>query len=386
MLVIKLLTITEIHTMIDNHTLLKKVTKIVTEPEHFSKFVKSQRVPRMEYNIVMKYLDILDFLLIQALYHPNALDVSPSLDKITNFVSKTYFQYLESSNEQDVFILRSKYLTLKSWKFFNLMEEEQVMVNADLRLYFNLKGKEPALDTSNNPIADKQFHQYLLGNYTVENLRNFLVVSVNNMELDNPMENFDYGPEPGQHWNEFSQYMPDNKAKTRFNIKTSIKEFQGAGRNYAPDSTSLYIGLYEWNGNLGKKDIQSRKRFWTIGKTLTNFNRPNIIFWDLGSFSGEQIQFGNEQTQTNLVDGAEYVGSETYGFVNTTEFIKNKNLDWYNTDSDHQKILKEIAGALNMYINNTIIMGKFKNFLIFTVKKIYNMKNFLSIFRLYRNW
>jgi hypothetical protein len=156
--------------------------------------------------MVLKYIEIVDFLLIQAAYIPHGIDITPSMDKVSDFISLTYFQYLGSSKINDFYTLRSKFFTIKMWKFFNIMDKKELLINADIKLYFNLKGAEPARDNSGNLIPDRVFHQYMVGNYTSEHLRNSLVVMVNNLELDNPIQDNDYGPEVGNHASYFSKY------------------------------------------------------------------------------------------------------------------------------------------------------------------------------------
>jgi hypothetical protein len=80
-------------------------------------------------------------------------------------------------------------------------------------------------------------------------------------------------------------------------------EFRGAGRNFSPDSISVYIGLYEWSGNQAKKETQRNILKWTIGKQMSNFNRPNMHFWELGDYFEDNVQLGNEDRKFNLVDG-----------------------------------------------------------------------------------
>lgn len=36
---------------------------------------------------------------------------------------------------------------------------------------------------------------------------------------------------------------------------------------------------------------------------MDNFNKPNMKFWDLGDYSGNDVQYGNELRKFNLVDG-----------------------------------------------------------------------------------
>lgn len=188
------------------------------------------------------------------------------MDKISDFISLTYFKYLGTTKNSNFFSLRSKFFTIKMWKFFNIMNKKELLVSGDVRLYFNLKGESQARDNSGNLIPDRVFHQYMISNYTSEHLQNSLVVMVNNLELGNPVVDYDYGPEVGSHSSHFSKYQTKKSKLARFNIKTSLKEFRGAGRNFSPDSTSIYIGLYEWNGNLAKKETQKNILKWTIGK------------------------------------------------------------------------------------------------------------------------
>ena len=129
-------------------------------------------MPRLSYRSILRYLEIIDFLMIQAVYIPDALDVSPSLDHVCKFVMKAYLQYIELTKENEFSSLRSQFLTIKSWSFFSIMEKSELQVTADIRLYFNLKGKEQARDKFGGLISDKIFHQYLGTNYTLEMLRN----------------------------------------------------------------------------------------------------------------------------------------------------------------------------------------------------------------------
>lgn len=99
---------------------------------------------------------------------------------------------------------------------------------------------------------DKIFHQYLGTNYTLEMLRNKVVVAVSSLELDVSFNDFKFGPQPGTHYSFWNKYMSDKHKLARFNIKTSLQQFRGFGINFSPDFTNVYLGLYEWNGNPSK--------------------------------------------------------------------------------------------------------------------------------------